>query len=288
MPVPPMPPAPVVQSVAAAPAPAAPSDPLPGDWRPVPADELVVMTLKGGGAGGRQVVIRLAAAHAPLHAANIRALIRARWWDGLSVYRVQENWVAQWGDRTEKRPLPAGVQARVAPEFELASPPALTPMARSDGYSTRSGVTADGWPAAGDGTRAWLTHCYGSVGVARDAAPDSGSGAELFAPIGQSARRLDRNYAVVGRVVEGMAHLSALSRSDAPMGVYADAAQDTGILTVRLASDLPEAERPRFEYRAADNPRYAAAIALRENPPPPTVAIGASVCDLPVSVRRAP
>jgi peptidylprolyl isomerase len=161
-------------------------------------------------------------------------------------------------------------------------------MAKADSYSTASGITADGWPVATNGAQAWLTHCYGMVGVARDALPSTGSGAELFTPIGQSARRLDRNYTVVGRVIEGMQHLSALPRSDAAMGVYADRAQDLPIVAVRLASDLPAAARPRFQYRAADNPRFTAAVRLRENPKPPTIAIGASVCDVPLAVRKAP
>jgi len=172
--MPPVPPPPVVQ---AAPDPA---EPQPVDWRSIPPDEIMVMRL----ADGHEVLIRLAARMVPRHIENIRRLIAARWWDGLSIYRVQENWVAQWGDRTEKRPLPPGTAARVAPEFELATPPAVTPMVRPDAYSTWSGVTADGWPVAGDGRAAWLVHCYGSVGVARDDAPDSGSGAELFTPIG--------------------------------------------------------------------------------------------------------
>jgi len=277
--MPPVPPPPVVQ---AAPDPA---EPQPVDWRSIPPDEIMVMRL----ADGHEVLIRLAARMVPRHIENIRRLIAARWWDGLSIYRVQENWVAQWGDRTEKRPLPPGTAARVAPEFELATPPAVTPMVRPDAYSTWSGVTADGWPVAGDGRAAWLVHCYGSVGVARDDAPDSGNGAELFTPIGRGgARRLDRNYAVVGRVMEGMQYLSALPRSDASDGVYADVGRDKGIAWVRLASDLPAADRPRLEYRTADNPRYAAMIAKRERPAPPTVAVGAGVCDLPVGVRRAP
>ncbi|UZK68408.1 peptidylprolyl isomerase [Sphingomonas sp. S1-29] len=260
-----------------------PGDALPADWRPVPADELLVMTL----GDGRTVVVRLAARFAPAHVANIRTLAKAGWWDGESVYRVQENWVAQWGDATEKKPLPAGVAASPAPEFEIAGFDAAQRMARSDGYSTASGFTADGWPIATDGKAAWLTHCYGSVGVARDALPNTGSGAELFTPIGQSARRLDRNYTVVGRIVEGMQHLSSLKRSDAPLGVYADPAERTPIVSVRLASDLPEAARPKFEYRAADNVRFAAYVRSREVPASPTVAVGAAVCDLPVQVRRA-
>jgi len=265
-------------------APPSPADPVEADWRAIPDDELMIVML----GDGRRVVIRLAARMAPAHVANIRALARARWWDGESVYRVQENWVAQWGDPTEKKPLPVGITDRPAAEFEIAAFAPAVRMARADSYSTASGITADGWPVASDGRAGWLTHCYGAVGVARDALPSTGSGAELFTPIGQSARRLDRNYTVVGRIIEGMAYLSALPRSEAAMGVYATTAERTQIASVRLASDLPAAERPRYQYRAADNPRFAAMVRLRENPKPPTVALGgAAVCDVPLATRRA-
>ncbi|MEI5688633.1 peptidylprolyl isomerase [Sphingomonas kyungheensis] len=263
---------------------ATPADPIDADWQAVPDDELLVMTL----ASGKQVVIRLAPAFAPAHVANIRALARARWWDDASVYRVQENWVAQWGDATEKKPLPAGITDHPAAEFEIAGFQPAVRLAKADSYSSASGITADGWPVATNGRQAWLTHCYGMVGVARDALPSTGSGAELFTPIGQSARRLDRNYTVVGRIVDGMGYLSALPRSDAPMGVYADPAERTGIVSVRLASDMPAAGRPHFQYRRADNPRFAAAVAKREHPDAPTVGLGgAAVCDVLPAVRRA-
>ena len=70
------------------------------------------------------------------------------------------------------------------------------------------------------------------------------------------------------------------------MGMYATAAERVPIVSVRLASDLAAAARPRFEYRAADNPRFAAAIARRERPEAPTVAVGATVCDVLPAVRR--
>lgn len=277
--------APVPQATPAAAPPPSPADPIATDWRAIPDDEVLVMTL----ASGKQVVVRLAAALAPAHVGNIRALARAHWWDDASVYRVQENWVAQWGDATEKKPLPAGITDRPAAEFEIAGFTPAVRMRRADGYSTASGITADGWPVATNGTQAWLTHCYGMVGVARDALPSTGSGAELFAPIGQSARRLDRNYTVVGRIMEGMQYLSGLPRSDAPMGVYATPGERLRITSVRLASDMPAATRPHFQYRSADNPRFAAAVAKRENPEAPTVALGgASVCDVLPAVRRAP
>ena len=259
-----------------------PSDPLAADWRPIPDDELLVMTLTGN----RTVVIRLARRMAPAHVANIRTLALAHWWAAANVYRVQENWVAQWGDATEKKTLAAGVVEVPAAEFEIAEFAPAQMLPRPDGYALYAGITADGWPVASDGKAAWLTHCYGMVGVARDALPSTGSGAELFTPIGQSARRLDRNYTVVGRIIEGMKYLSALPRSDAAMGVYASDSERTGIVSVRLASDMPEAERPSYEYRAADNPRFAAMIAMRATPAPPTVPTGVSVCDVPLATRR--
>ena len=70
------------------------------------------------------------------------------------------------------------------------------------------GAYAEGWPVAKQaGGTVNPTYCYGAVGVARDAAPDTGNGSELFTVIGGTARRLDRNYALVGRVIYGMENL---------------------------------------------------------------------------------
>jgi cyclophilin family peptidyl-prolyl cis-trans isomerase len=268
---------------AAPPAAPLPSDPIASDWRPIPDDELLVIAL----AGNRTVVIRLAPGYAPEHVANVRRLAQARWWDGESVSRVQEGWVAQWGDPTEKKPLPGNVVKVPAAEYDIASFAPAQRLARADAYSTAAGITADGWPIATDGAASWITHCYGTVGVARDVAPDTGSGSELFTPIGQAARRLDRNYTIVGRIVEGMQYLSALPRSDAPLGFYATAGERTPILSVRLASDIPAAQRPHFEYRAADNQRFAAMLDLKLHPKGLVALGGIDVCDVPLAVRRA-
>jgi len=260
-----------------------PSDAAPADWRPIPDDELLVITL----AGNRTVVIRLAARLAPEHVANVRKLALAHWWDATSVYRVQENWVTQWGDATEKKILPGNIVKIPAAEYDVAAGDLAQRLSQADAYSKISGVTADGWPIAGNGTQSWIPHCYATVGVARDASPDTGTGAELFTPIG-GARRLDRNYTIIGRIIEGMKYLSAMPRSDAPLGVYATEAERTPIVSVRLASDMPAAERPKFEYRATDNERFAAYIRLREHPAAPTVGLGGiDICDLPLATRRA-
>jgi cyclophilin family peptidyl-prolyl cis-trans isomerase len=257
------------------------------DWRAIPDDEILVMTLNGG----HQVTIRLAPRYAPAHVANIRKLAEARWWDGTSVYRVQDNYVTQWGDATEKKPLPPLVIANPPAEYEWARYDGVTSLARTDPYAAKTGHSADGWPVASDGKASWLTHCYGMVGVARDLAPSTGSGAELYTVIGHAPRHLDRNIALVGRVVEGMQWLSSLPRGGGNLGVYDNEAERTPILSVRLASQLPDDERPHFQYRATDNARFAAWLGERENRKPPfftAPAGGADICNAQAPIRRTP
>ncbi|MBX3593389.1 peptidylprolyl isomerase [Sphingomonas sp.] len=285
--------APQAQPVAPAPAPSStaappkPSDPLPTDWKPIPADELLVMTLTDR----RRIVIRLAPRYAPAHVANIRALARAHWWDGETIYRVHDNYVVQWGDASEKKPLPPGVVAQPPAEYDWARYDAVTRLARRDPYSIRAGHSADGWPLATNGKVAWMPHCYGMVGVARDLAPSTGSGGDLYAVIGHGPRHLDRNIAIVGRVIDGIEHLSSLPRgTGGGLGLYEDPARYVPIVSVRLASELPTKARPRFEYRAADNARFAAWVRARENREPPFFTLpagGADICNVMPPVRRA-
>ena len=85
--------------------------------------------------------------------------------------------------------------------------------ASPDPYAPAAGF-ADGWPVGYSPKAGWATlaHCYGSVGVGRDLAPDTGTGGELYAVIGHGPRQLDRNIALVGRVVEGIDRFSTLPR----------------------------------------------------------------------------
>jgi cyclophilin family peptidyl-prolyl cis-trans isomerase len=76
----------------------------PSDWRPLDPDETLYLELPAG-----RVVIELAPDFAPLHVNNIKTLARAKYYDGLSVLRVQENYVAQWGDPGNRHPIPSQV-----------------------------------------------------------------------------------------------------------------------------------------------------------------------------------
>jgi peptidylprolyl isomerase len=137
----------------------------------------------------------------------------------------------------------------------------------------------------------WPVHCYGSVGVGRNLSPDTGSGAELYAVIGHAPRHLDRNIAVVGRVIEGMEHLSSLPRGTGDLGFYTDAAQRTPITSIRLASEVPAAERPHFAYLSSTGTTWPRYLAARQNREPPFFtrpAGAADVCNIPVPIRAVP
>jgi peptidylprolyl isomerase len=191
-----------------------------------------------------------------------------------------------------KTKLPEGVVENPPPEYAWPTYDAVTALTRTDPYSTASGHSADGWPLATNGTVAWIPHCYAMVGVARDLAPSTGSGSELYTMIGHAPRHLDRNIAIVGRVIEGIEHLSTLPRgTGGGLGLYEDPKRFVPVVQVRLASDLAAGERPRFHYRAADNPRFAAWLKGRENREPPFFTIpagGADICNAMPPVRRAP
>jgi peptidylprolyl isomerase len=258
-------------------------------WKAIPADDLMLIDLKNGG----RVVVQLAPAFAPVHVANIKALARANYWDGATVYRLQDNYVAQWGLNESDKPWPARVVAK--PPAEYVRPLkglAITPLGSPDAYAPGAGF-AGGWPVAYSARAGWanLAHCYGSVGVGRDLAPDTGTGGELYAVIGQAPRQLDRNIALVGRVVDGIDRFSALPRGPAPMGFYADKAQYLPIASIRLASDVPAAERPSYEVMDTAGATFAPYLRLRANRKDDFYvrpAGGVDLCNVQVPVRKRP
>lgn len=259
------------------------------DWRPIAPENLLVMELPAG-----RVLVELAPDFAPRHVANIRTLAKAKYWDGLAILRLQDNYVAQWGDPDEKAPRSFGAAARsLPPEWArpIAGMPAFTALPDRDTYAPETGFSA-GFPAARDAKsgQAWLAHCYGMVGAGRDVKHDSGNGAELYAVITQATRGLDRNVTLVGRVVQGIDLLSSLRRGTKALGFYATAEERTPIRSVRLASDLPAAERPNLQALRTESATFKAAVELRRFPKNEwfaTPAGAVDVCNVNVPVRSA-
>ncbi|WP_298401029.1 peptidylprolyl isomerase [Sphingobium sp.] len=258
-------------------------------WQAIAAEDLLVMTIEGG----KRVVIQLAPTFSPRHVANIRTLAQAHWWDGTSINRVQDNYVVQWGDATEKKPMPPGLSSTSPDDYALPIANrrlAVTPLPYGDAYAPTTGFVG-GWPVAMDGSAAWLPHCYGYVGVGRNVSPDAGTGAELYTVIGQAPRQLDRNIAVVGRVIDGMASLSSLPRGSGDLGFYTPQEHQVPIQSVRLASDLPEAQRPHFQQMDVASSSFADYLRLRANRKDDFYdrpAGGVDLCNAPVPVRAVP
>jgi peptidylprolyl isomerase len=260
----------------------------PSDWRALDPENTLYLELPQG-----RVVVELAPAFAPQHAVNIRMLVRQKYFDGLAIIRSQDNFVVQWGDPENKRPLGAA-HARLPPEFTVAATAGLPfePLPDRDGYAAQVGFS-QGFPAARDPARgeAWLTHCYGMVGAGRANEPESGNGAELYVVTGHAPRQLDRNIALVGRVVRGMELLSTMPRGTGPLGFYEKPEQYVPIASVRVAADVPAAERTPLEVLRTDTASFRAVVEARRNRRDDWYLVPAGyvdVCNVPIMARPPP
>jgi peptidylprolyl isomerase len=257
------------------------------EWRALDPANTLYMELPAG-----RVVIELAPAFAPKHAENLRALVRDGYFDGLAILRAQDNFVVQWGDPDEANPRPVKTaRAKLDGEFTvpLKNAGQFTRLPDRDGYAPQVGHS-NGFPSARDpkSGQAWLAHCYGMVGVGRDVGADSGNGGALYAVIGQAPRQLDRNITVVGRVIDGMPLLAVMPRGPGAMGFYEDPAQRVAIRSVKLAADVPEAQRSRFEVMRTDSASFRAVAEAARNRGGPWTKVAAGhvdLCNVPIPVR---
>jgi peptidylprolyl isomerase len=237
----------------------------PGDWRPLDPENTLYLELGSG-----RVIIELAPGFAPAHVANVKALAREHYYDGLAVVRVQDNYVVQWADPDADKPASArkiqNARRTLAAEFDRLLDHSLpfTRLPDGDVYAPEVGFTA-GFPVARDpkSNKMWLVHCYGMVGAGRDAAADSGGGTELHVVIGQAPRHLDRNVTLLGRVVQGIELLSSLPRGTGPLGFYEKPEQRLVIKAIQVAADVSPAERTAIEVLRTDTPTFQDLIESR-------------------------
>ena len=261
------------------------------DWRPLAAENALYLELATG-----RIIIELAPGYAPKHVDNVKALAREHYWDGLAIIRSQDNYVVQWADPAAEKPEQKrkikNAKATLAAEFDRAIDSKLpfTRLTDGDVYAREVGFS-DGFPVARDrrAGKTWLVHCYGAVGAGRDAATDSGGGTELYAVTGHSPRQLDRNVTLLGRVVQGMELLSSLPRGTGALGFYEKAEQYAPIKSLRLAMEVPEAERTPLEIMRTDTPAFLRLIESRRNRPEDWFHFQAGhieLCNVPIPVRR--
>ncbi|MEP6549294.1 MAG: peptidylprolyl isomerase [Gammaproteobacteria bacterium] len=233
------------------------------DWRPIDPENTLYLELRSG-----RVVIELAPQFAPLHVANLKTLVREKYFDGLAIVRVADDYLTEWEDATGKRPTRSAASS-LPSEFSgrIGADQPFMRLADGDFYAPEAGFS-EGYPVARDpkaGER-WLTHCYGMLGLGRDTAATSGFGGSPFVVLGV-ARNLDRNDTLLGHVVQGIELLSTLPRGTGPLGFYSKAEQRIPIVAVRVAADVSAAERSEVEVLRTDTATFSRYVEARRNPP---------------------
>lgn len=242
---------------------AAPAAAQTSDWRtPNPENVWVIDTNKG------RILVELSPELAPVHVARVKMLTRYQFYDNLTFFRVIGDFMAQTGD-----PLNNGTggsaQPDMEPEFSFrrgmgggfakaaSAPPDEIVRAATDlGFigvmpvrshpEMQMMITADGKAPA------WGLFCAGVVGMARGT-PENSANSQFFL-MRQTRHDLDLEYTPFGRVISGLDVVRKIK-----VGEPVPDPQDH-MTTVRLLSDLPEAERPKIEVMDTRGPAFKALV----------------------------
>jgi len=275
--------------------------PEAASWRPVDPENLLLFDM--GEAQG-VIALELFPEAAPANAAALRDAVRSGYFDGEFFYRVVENHVAQAGKEFDQS-LKDMPQVPLEAERTI-SPDGFDPLGNGDLFAPEVG-SRKGFAVGRDGDQEWLLNCPGTVGMARDEAPDTAV-AEFYIPL-TPRRYLDRNYTVFGRVIGGLDVVNRLARvepsteeetealfgDDAPLAYqinqYRRSKLDPNrIVSAKVAADLPEADRPAYEVMATPSPAWDAlkeskrdygSISAFVVTPPEVI----DICSLPVPAR---
>lgn len=239
---------PAFQQITAAPADA---------WRAIDPENLLIADLPAG-----PIYIELRPDLAPQHVEHIKILVRRGFYNGLHFHRVIEGFVAQGGDPkgdgTGGSDLP-NVPAEFAHDAKEVTN--FTVIGR-DRQAARVGLI-DGVPAAAEpeslrslradrAVRVWGAHCPGVMSMARATGPDTAN-SQFFLVIGDARQGLDTRYTVWGWIVDGMNSARRIERGEPPK-------RPTPIVRMRIAADLPPAERPDIKVMKSDSPAFLAYI----------------------------
>jgi len=249
------------------------------------------------------VVIELNPAFAPKTVTHFKSLLEEQFYRGTSFYRVIDGFVAQGGDESDIDGSP--ITNTVKAEFEIDwpqkpkdkekaknwQPMSWTPVQTDDMFAPFTGFI-NGFPAARDqkkGGKAWLTHCPGSVALARNDDPDSGA-TDFYIVIGQAPRYLDRNLTVFGRVVWGMDVVQRIKRGPTlDNGIIEKDLERSWIQRMRLASTLEQGERLDIWVADTNSDGFKKSLKERRNRKhkffhhrPPRVL---DICQVPVPAR---
>jgi peptidylprolyl isomerase len=231
----------------------------PAEWRALDPENTLYMDFPEG-----RVVIEMAPQFAPNHVANVKALSREGFFANGAVTRVQDNFVTQWAQAADPARLPKVGVEKLNAEFTLprVAIANFDVLPDPDTYADEVGYI-NGMTAARDAASVWLTHCYGMVGVGRENDENSGGGTELYVIIGHSPRNLDRQLTMLGRVVQGMEIMSAFPRGTGDAGFYKTPAEYRRYADIKVAADVPVAQRTNLEVMRTDSASFATLVNSR-------------------------
>lgn len=226
-----------------------------GDWRAVsPENLLVIDTTKG------RILVELAPELAPLHVERMRLLTRAGFFDNIAWHRVIDWFMAQTGDplgtgegQSAHPDLTAEFTFRRGPEtpFTAVAAPTGSVVGFVNAVPVQTQPNASMALTADKKVHAWGVYCPGVAGMARGDANDSAN--SQFFLMRQAYPSLDKRYTVWGVVVSGLDVVRAMKVGEGDGGMVVDPDRMT---RVRIAADIPEAERPIARVLATGSQRF--------------------------------
>lgn len=253
-------------------------------WRVLDINNTVLLSLPHG-----KVVIELAPQFSPKHVEQFSALVKKSFYDGTKFYRVIDGFVAQAGPKDGSEKDKSVPILPIEGQFSIDKDWSFTEVQNDDLFAAITGFK-DGFALASDkNDSAWLTHCPGTLAMARSNEADSAS-SHFYFVIGQAPRYLDKIMTIFGRVVYGMEHIQAIQRTSVIEGEYAVDSRDyTPIVRMQLMVDVPENERLIIAVENTESAGFAQRLIKRRarnneffyKKPPPVL----DVCQVPIKSR---
>ncbi|MBN8552779.1 MAG: peptidylprolyl isomerase [Caulobacterales bacterium] len=236
------------------------------DWRTIDPDNLLVIETTRG-----RILIEMVPEAAPGHVERMRVLTRRGFYDGVSFHRVMAGFMAQTGD-----PQGTGEGGSDLPDmaaefsFRRGGELPYAEVTGTDRGFTRPGgvqlglfgplpvqTQPDGQMfATRDGrvdATAWF--CPGVVGAARTAQNINTANSQFYIMTAPNMS-LNGQYTVWGRVIGSMDAVNLLQTGD-PVSGLVPVDQRDRMTRVRIASDIPAAERPVARVLDVSSPRFA-------------------------------
>ena len=257
------------------------------EWRNTDPNNTLLLTLPHG-----KVVIELAPDFAPNHVKRFKTLSQKGHFNGNKFYRVIDGFVAQAGPEDGSEKDKAISPLKIEGDFSTDKNWHYTLVQKNDLFTEETGFKKGfALGRSVKENKAWMLHCPGVIAMARGNEPNTAT-SHFYITNGQAPRYLDRIMTVFGRVIYGMNHIQAITRTSVIEGeTPVNKADYTPITSMQLMSDVPKNEQILLQVENTDHPKYLQKIADRKKrehaffykKPPPVL----DICQTPVSVRIA-